>query len=101
MVQGRLTFEAVGGQYHGLLGGREAVLIASRDASYAPGGPYAKLDFQMPYLRHIMEFLGITTIHEVVAEPLSPAAPDVAAAALAAAVERARQLGRELGTRLG
>jgi FMN-dependent NADH-azoreductase len=101
VVQGRLTFEMVNGQYRGLLGGREVVLIVSRDGAYGAGSPFAAYDFQLPYLRAVMGFMGITVIHEVVAESLAPQGPDGGAGALAAAVEKAEKLGRDLGMRLG
>ena len=96
VVQGRLTFEFVGGQFQGLLTGRKAVILSSRDGLYTPGTSLAALDFQMPYLRTILGFLGLSPIHEVVAEPMMMAGVAAGQAALEAAVEKARALGGEL-----
>ncbi len=96
VVQGRLTFEFVGGQFHGLLTGRQAVILSSRDGIYTPGTALAALDFQMPYLRTILGFLGLSPIHEVVAEPMMLAGVEAGIAALDVAVEKARALGSEL-----
>ena len=96
VVQGRLTFEFVGGQFQGLLTGRKAVILSSRDGLYTPGTSLAALDFQMPYLRTILGFLGLSPIHEVVAEPMMMAGVAAVQAALEAAVEKARALGGEL-----
>lgn len=91
VVQGRLTFEHRDGGYHGLLGGRPAVILTSRDGAYPPGSPY---DFQLPYLRHILGFMGLGPIHEVVAEPMAMNGPAAAEEALVRAVNRAAELGR-------
>lgn len=96
VVQGRLTFEYVGGEFRGLLAKRPAVIITSRDGAYGPESPYRDFDFQLPYLRHILSFMGLGPIHEVVAEPMVLHGPDVAEAALSAAVDRALDLGQSL-----
>ena len=96
VVQGRLTFEFRDGGYHGLLTGRPAVLITTRDGSYAPGSEYAALDFHMPYLKTVLGLMGLGPFHEIIAEPMVLAGPEVAAAALASAVQRARELGASL-----
>lgn len=96
VVQGRLTFELRDGQFHGLLTGRPAVVLTSRDGVYKPGTPYAALDFHVPYLRTILGLMGLGPIHEVIAEPLAISAPETAGAALDAAVAQARELGAKL-----
>jgi FMN-dependent NADH-azoreductase len=100
VVQGRLTFEMVGGQYRGLLGGREAVLLVTRDGAYGAGSPYASADFQLPYLRQVLGFMGITTIHEVVAEGLMMQGPEEGVRILQASLQKARELGQALGQRI-
>ncbi|HEY3645941.1 MAG TPA: NAD(P)H-dependent oxidoreductase, partial [Gammaproteobacteria bacterium] len=50
----------------GLLHGKKVIVITSRGGSYAPGTLTAALDFQEPYLRHILSLMGlrdITFIH--------------------------------------
>lgn len=96
VVQGRLTFEVRDNQFHGLLTGRPAVILTTRDGSYAPGTPYAALDFHVPYLHAVLGLMGLGPIHVVVAEPLAPFDPETAAAALDAAMTKARQLAAEL-----
>ncbi len=96
VVQGRLTFEYLDGQFRGLLGGRQAVILTSRDGMYTPGTELAALDFQIPYLRTILGLLGLGPIHEVVAEPMMLAGPETGAVALQAAVEKARALAHSL-----
>lgn len=96
VVQGRLTFEWVDGAFRGLLAGRPLVILASRDGVYKPGTPEAALDFQIPYLRTIMGFVGLGPIHEVIAEPMVMGGPEVGAHALEAGIARAGELGSAL-----
>ncbi|MFT3766952.1 MAG: NAD(P)H-dependent oxidoreductase [Minicystis sp.] len=96
VVQGRLTFEYRDGGFHGLLKGREAVILTTRDGAYPPGTPEAALDFQVPYLKTILGLIGLGPIHTVIAEPMALGGPEVAAAALEAAVESATALGASL-----
>jgi FMN-dependent NADH-azoreductase len=96
IVQGRLTFEYLDGEFRGLLAGRPAVLLTTRDGAYPAGTELAELDHQLPYLRRILGLIGLGPIHEVVAEPMAMGGPQVAADALAAAIVRARELAESL-----
>lgn len=96
VVQARLTFEYVDGSFQGLLAGRRAVILASRDGAYPPGSPWAGIDFQLPYLKHILGFVGITEVDVVVAEPMVLMGPEAGAQALDGAVRAAGELGRSL-----
>jgi len=99
VVQPRLTFEIVDNEYRGLLTGRTAVVLSTRDGAYAEGTPYHGLDMQLPYLRLILGFMGYGPIHEVVAEPLRMSEPEVCKRAQVAAWDRARALARTLEVR--
>ncbi|HEY3446024.1 MAG TPA: NAD(P)H-dependent oxidoreductase [Myxococcales bacterium] len=96
VVQPRLTFEVRDGAFHGLLRGRKGVLLLTRDGAYGPGTAHEKMDFQLPYLRQVMGFLGIDPVHAVVAEPLSVAGPDVATKALAKAMDEAVEIAKKV-----
>ena len=96
VVQARLTFEYVDGQYRGLLTGRTGVLLTTRDSAFGEGSPLQPLDFQLPYLRTILGFMGIDPIHEVVAEPMMAQGIEAGEVALATAIERAQELARSL-----
>lgn len=93
VVQGRLTFEYVDGAYRGLLAGRSAVILTSRDGAYPPGSPFAAWDFAVPYLKHVLEFIGLSPIHVVAAEPMVAGGPEAAAKGLASAIDEAERLG--------
>ena len=52
----------------GLLTGKKAVVITSRGGSYRAGTPTAQYDYQEPYLRHILAFVGLTDVTFIHAE---------------------------------
>src|ERR1700682_137469 len=67
----------------GLLGNRKVVVITSRGGAYEKGTPREKLDFQEPYLRHVLGFVGLTDVTFIHAENQhrDGAGPSLAAAA--------------------
>ena len=96
VVQGRLTFEFIDGAFRGLLAGRPAVILATRDGAYPPGTPFAAFDFQVPYLRTVFGLIGLGPIHEVVAEPMMLMGVEAGIEALKAATVKAGELGQSL-----
>jgi FMN-dependent NADH-azoreductase len=69
----------------GLLGGKRVIVIESRGGLYSEG-PAAAIDFQEPYLRHLLGFIGIQDVTFVHAEKIG-----YGAEARAAALEGARR----------
>ncbi len=69
----------------GLMGGKKVIIASSRGGLYGPGMPYQANDFQEPYLRAILGFIGIEDIEIVRAEGLS-LGPEQRAAAMRAAL---------------
>jgi FMN-dependent NADH-azoreductase len=69
----------------GLLAGKHVIVIESRGGLYSEG-PAAAIDFQEPYLRHLLKFIGIEDVTFVHAEKIGYG-PE----ARAAAIEGARQ----------
>ncbi len=51
--------------FKGLLTGKKALIISSRAGSYAPGTPTGGMDFCVPYLQFILNFLGIQAVEYV------------------------------------
>lgn len=51
--------------FNGLLTGKKALIISSRAGSYAPGTPSGAMDFCVPYLQFILNFLGIQEVEYV------------------------------------
>lgn len=89
VVQARLTFGVSETGYEGLLKGRPCVVLTTRDGIYAPGSPMEALDFQLPYLKHVLGFMGLGPIHIVNADGM---AYPVREESLANAVEAAKTL---------
>ena len=52
----------------GLLAGKKVFVLTSRGGAYGRGTHYEKLDFQEPYLRHILGFIGLTDVTFIHAE---------------------------------
>jgi FMN-dependent NADH-azoreductase len=64
----------------GLLNGKRVIVIESRGGLYSEG-PAQAIDFQEPYLRHLLGFIGITDVTFVRAEKIGHG-PDARAVAL-------------------
>jgi len=69
----------------GLLANKKVVVITSRGGDYEKGTPKQAFDFQEPYLRHILGFIGLTDVTFVHAEKQ---AREEAAVSFAAAAGR-------------
>ena len=75
----------------GLLSGKKVIVVESRGGLYSEG-PTKAIDFQEPYLRQLLAFIGLTDVRFIHAEKLGfgpdarAAAMSTATAALAAAV---------------
>jgi FMN-dependent NADH-azoreductase len=65
------TFSYGEGGARGLAGGKKVIIASSRGGLYAPGMPQAANDFQEPYLRAVLGFIGIEDIEIVRAEGLA------------------------------
>jgi FMN-dependent NADH-azoreductase len=83
-----VLFTADGPQ--GLLQGKKVYVITSRGRAYRPGTPTERFDFQEPYLRHILGFIGLTDVTFIHAENQKPGAQ--AEIAKAAAIAQIQQL---------
>ncbi|HLA70521.1 MAG TPA: NAD(P)H-dependent oxidoreductase [Steroidobacteraceae bacterium] len=70
----------------GLLGGKRVIVVAARGGSYSEG-PAQAIDFQEPYLRHLLGFVGLTDVTFVHAEKLGYG-PEAREAAMRAAKTR-------------
>ena len=77
----------------GLLGGKRVIVIESRGGMYSEG-PASAVDFQEPYLRHLLGFIGITDVTFVHAEKIGYG-PEARAAAVAGARTRIAALAAE------
>jgi FMN-dependent NADH-azoreductase len=75
----------------GLLKDKPVIVVTSRGGAYPAGSPRATYDFQEPYLRHILGFIGLTNVRFVHAENQQPGGA-LAGPAMAAAGEQLSQL---------
>lgn len=76
----------------GLLGGRRAVIVESRGGLYSEG-PAQASDFQEPYLRHLLGFMGVTDLSFIHAEKIGYGA-DARQAAIEGALNHISELSR-------
>src|ERR1700689_4966557 len=65
-----VLFAATGPQ--GVLKGKKAYVITSRGGAYRPSTPPERFDYQEPYLRHILPFIGLTDVTFIHAENQNP-----------------------------
>ncbi len=56
------TFAIGAGAPFGLLGDKKTMVITTRGGVYGPDSPTAALDFQEPYLRAILGFIGVSDL---------------------------------------
>jgi FMN-dependent NADH-azoreductase len=72
----------------GLLKDKKVFVITSRAGAYRPGSPMERADFQEPYLRFILGFIGITDVTFIHAESQGREAGSVSLAAAAHQIEQ-------------
>lgn len=58
------------GTPEGLVLGKKMIIVTSRGGDYSDNSPIHSLDFVEPYLRTIFNFVGITDIHFINAQPM-------------------------------
>jgi FMN-dependent NADH-azoreductase len=80
----------------GVLKGKKVYVVTSRGGAYRPSTPTERFDYQEPYLRHILGFIGLTDVTFIHAENQKPGAQ--AEIAKAAAIARIQQLAAEAAT---
>jgi FMN-dependent NADH-azoreductase len=88
------TFRYTEAGPEGLLPGKRVVVIESRGGLYSEG-PAQAIDFQEPYLRHLLGFMGLTDVTFVRAEKIGYG-PDARTAAIASATGELQALATDL-----
>lgn len=56
----------------GILTGKKVYVVTSRGGAFRPGKPTERFDYQEPYLRHILAFIGLTDVTFIHAENQKP-----------------------------
>jgi len=92
IVQPKYLFRYTEKGPEGLVKNRKMVVITSRGGDYGPDSPFHAYDHQEPYLRTIFNFVGITDISFVNAQPMDALSPEVQREKLEAAKKTARQV---------
>jgi FMN-dependent NADH-azoreductase len=74
----------------GLVKGKKVYVLTSRGGAYQPGTPTQRFDYQEPYLRHILAYIGLTDVTFIHAENQlrSSDAAELARAAAIAQIEQ-------------
>lgn len=93
VLRAGVTFRYTDEGPQGLLSGKKVIVVESRGGLYSDG-PAAAYDFQEPYLRHLLGFMGLTDVTFVRAEKLG-FGPEARAAAIAAATASVRAAAAE------
>ena len=83
MLRAGETFSYTEAGPQGLLAGKRVIVVESRGGLYSEG-PAQAIDFQEPYLRHLLGFMGLTDVTFVRAEKIGYG-PEAREAAIAAA----------------
>jgi len=86
LVRAGKTFSYDASGAKGLLSGKKVYVLTSRGGSYASGSPAAQFDFQEPYLKLTLGFVGLTDVTFIHAE--NQGQQGLAAAGKAAAIEK-------------
>ena len=56
----------------GILTGKKVYVVTSRGGAFRPGTPTERFDYQEPYLRHVLAFIGLTDVTFIHAENQKP-----------------------------
>jgi FMN-dependent NADH-azoreductase len=96
IVQPGLTFTFSPDKgYSGLMSGRPVQLLLARGGSYQQGNPLETYDFQEPYLRTILGFIGITDVRAVTIQGTGQDKTEKFAADFRAAIAAAQEAAPE------
>lgn len=88
IVRSRRTFSYGPEGPKGLLVGKKVFVITSRAGAYGAGSPMAKADFQEPYLRFILGFIGLTDVTFIHAEHQGRDGAELSRAAAVSQIEQ-------------
>lgn len=75
----------------GLVNGKKMICVTSSGGDYSKNSPIQKLDFVEPYLRAIFNFVGITDIHFIKAQP-TDISLELRRSAIQDAIKKARDM---------
>jgi len=82
------------GKPEGLVKNKKMVIIATRGGDYSSQSAKETYDFQIPYLRTIFGFVGLTDIKCIIAEPMDALGPDTASTKIIQAQQIAGEIAK-------
>ncbi|WP_225771377.1 FMN-dependent NADH-azoreductase [Inquilinus sp. Marseille-Q2685] len=86
LLRAGVTFRYGEAGPEGLVTGKTVYLVEARGGVYSDG-PYKPFDFQEPYLRHLLGFIGLTDVESIAVEGVA-FGPEAAEKAVIGALER-------------
>lgn len=86
LLRAGVTFRYDESGAHGLVTGKKVYLVTAQGNVYSQG-PAKPYDFQVPYLKHVLGFMGMTDVEVIAIEGVA-LGPDVAEMAVQGALER-------------
>jgi FMN-dependent NADH-azoreductase len=86
LLRAGVTFRYDESGPHGLVTGKKVYLVTAQGNVYSQG-PAKPFDFQVPYLKHLLGFMGMTDVEVIAIEGVA-LGPDVAEKAVQGALER-------------
>ena len=92
---GRTFSVGADGQFEGLLKGKKVLIVTTRGAMYGQGSPIAALDYQVPYLRTVLGFMGLDQIRFVNADGMDFGTPEYKVASLETAAKHLQELAQQ------
>ncbi|CAA9511736.1 MAG: FMN-dependent NADH-azoreductase [uncultured Sphingomonadaceae bacterium] len=95
LLRAGITFRYTATGAEGLVHGKRAVCVVACGGNYGDDGPSAGSNHQLPHLRTLLNFIGITDVTFVRAEGLA-FGPDAKAASIAKATAEAREVAGRL-----
>ncbi|MCX7003005.1 MAG: NAD(P)H-dependent oxidoreductase [bacterium] len=90
IVQPKYLFRYTAQGPVGLALNKRMLVVSARGGDYSADSPYHACDFVEPYLRTVFEFVGISDLTFINAQPLDAGGPQVAESKLIAAEAQAR-----------
>ncbi|MDD2716499.1 MAG: NAD(P)H-dependent oxidoreductase [Candidatus Wallbacteria bacterium] len=92
ILQPRYTFRYTEKGPEGLVTGKKMLIVTSRGGDYGPESPLHSMDMLEPYLCQAFNFIGITDITFINAQPMDALGPEVQKEKIQQAQELARKL---------
>lgn len=95
LIQPGYTFNVGENGYEGLVKNKPVLVVYARGGAYPEGSESETFDMQKKYMELILGFMGLETVHSIVAEPTLQGAPEDTQGMIQRAIDRATELAAE------